>query len=283
MPTARRPPCSYSYEELVALPFNPYKLEGPGSLYFPLRGTTTSDIDAFIDGTPAHSSAIRRAGDQSRRTTESFTRSPTWGDLKGFKKLVEEVFLDLGVPLVCNSVTERNAKTIRRAMLGTPGTSASRLLEYAYNDFSIALVAQGLNSTMNATHFFNKSSDWFNLWNFNASNTGFAGFIQLQNADGSWFFDSRFDRNGVCFARTTAARCSGIWIVSWIWQVLVQAMGGADTFRSVGLVSLYLTLNIKDVGDEPGFLPTYLYNYVGQPVKLSTGWTPRLHNTTNTR
>ncbi|KAJ7699471.1 glycosyl hydrolase family 92-domain-containing protein [Mycena olivaceomarginata] len=83
----------------------------------------------------------------------------------------------------------RTMRTIRRAMLGTPG--ASRLLEYAYNDFSIALVAQGLNSTTNATHFFNKSSDWFNLWNFNASNTGFAGFIQPRNADGSWFFDSR--------------------------------------------------------------------------------------------
>lgn len=98
---------------------------------------------------------------------------------------------------------------------------------------------------------------------------------------------------------------------------LVQAMGGADTFRSVGLVSRYLILNIKvnlqrspghvllgrfprestnkyiqprefyfvlfqDMGDEPGFreclsklsdllltcsVPTYLYNYVGQPVK----------------
>jgi putative alpha-1,2-mannosidase len=35
------------------------------------------------------------------------------------------------------------------------------------------------------------------LWNFNASNTGFAGFIQPRNADGSWFFDSTFDRNGV--------------------------------------------------------------------------------------
>jgi hypothetical protein len=52
MPTARRPPCSYSYAELVALPSSPYKLEGPGFLYFPLRGTTTSDIDVFLDGTP---------------------------------------------------------------------------------------------------------------------------------------------------------------------------------------------------------------------------------------
>lgn len=51
MPSARRPPCSYSYTELVALPHSPYRLDGPGYLYFPLRGTGTSDIDAFLDGT----------------------------------------------------------------------------------------------------------------------------------------------------------------------------------------------------------------------------------------
>ncbi|KAJ7346186.1 hypothetical protein DFH08DRAFT_810017 [Mycena albidolilacea] len=41
----------YSYTELVALPYSPYKLEGPGHLYFPLCGTATSNIDAFLDGT----------------------------------------------------------------------------------------------------------------------------------------------------------------------------------------------------------------------------------------
>ncbi|KAJ7791508.1 hypothetical protein B0H14DRAFT_2624888 [Mycena olivaceomarginata] len=51
MPTIRRPPCSYSYTELVAHSCSPYKLEGPGCLYFPLRGTEISDIDAFLDGT----------------------------------------------------------------------------------------------------------------------------------------------------------------------------------------------------------------------------------------
>ncbi|KAJ7307790.1 hypothetical protein DFH08DRAFT_824102 [Mycena albidolilacea] len=51
MPAAHRSPCSYSYTELVALPFSPYKLEGLGSLYFPLHGTATSDINVFLDGT----------------------------------------------------------------------------------------------------------------------------------------------------------------------------------------------------------------------------------------
>ncbi|KAJ7745384.1 glycosyl hydrolase family 92-domain-containing protein [Mycena olivaceomarginata] len=153
--------------------------------------------------------------------------------------------------------------------------SASRLLEYAYNDFSIALVAQGLDSTTNATHFFNKSSDWFNLWNFNASNTGFAGFIQPRNADGSWFFDSRFDAMG-CFART---HCSQVFWASGLflgggggefyeassWEYSWYAMGGADTFSA--RLDTFFSAGFHDMGDEPGFLPTYLYNYVGQPVK----------------
>ncbi|KAJ7835908.1 alpha-1,2-mannosidase, putative subfamily [Mycena olivaceomarginata] len=162
--------------------------------------------------------------------------------------------------------------------------STSRLLEYAYNDFSIALVAQGLNSTTNATHFFNKSSDWFNLWNFNASNTGFAGFIQPRNADGSWFFDSRFDRNGVfrpdhcspvfghldCFLGGggefyEASSWEYSWYVPQDMASLVQAMGGADTFSA--RLDTFFSAGFHDMGDEPGFLPTYLYNYVGQPVK----------------
>ncbi|KAJ7301679.1 hypothetical protein DFH08DRAFT_827082 [Mycena albidolilacea] len=69
MPTAPRPPCSYSYAELVALPFSPYKLEGPGFLYFPLRGTATSDIDAFLDGAPL-TQAQFDALDQSRAYRE---------------------------------------------------------------------------------------------------------------------------------------------------------------------------------------------------------------------
>jgi putative alpha-1,2-mannosidase len=75
--------------------------------------------------------------------------------------------------------------------------SASRLLEYAYNDFGIGLVAKGLGKTDDVAHYFNKSGDWFNLWNPNASNTGFSGFIQPRNANGSFFFDPRYDLNNV--------------------------------------------------------------------------------------
>jgi putative alpha-1,2-mannosidase len=75
--------------------------------------------------------------------------------------------------------------------------SASRLIEYAYNDFGIGLVAQGLGKTSDAAHYFSKSGDWFNIWNPNATNSGFKGFLQPRNANGTFFFDPRWDIGGV--------------------------------------------------------------------------------------
>ncbi|KAJ7139402.1 glycosyl hydrolase family 92-domain-containing protein [Mycena epipterygia] len=163
--------------------------------------------------------------------------------------------------------------------------SASRLLEYAYNDFSIALVAQGLGKTDNMTHYFNKSGDWFNLWNPDAANSGFKGFIQPKNPDGSWYFDPRYDTGKVfrpdhcspvfghndCFSGPGGGEFyeASSWEYSWFvpqdMARLVQAMGGPSTFSS--RLDTFFTDGFHDIGDEPGFLPTYLYNYVGQPAK----------------
>ncbi|KAJ7066143.1 alpha-1,2-mannosidase, putative subfamily [Mycena amicta] len=169
---------------------------------------------------------------------------------------------------------------------GGPNTrSASRLLEYAYNDFGIALVAKGLGKTADAQHYFNKSGDWFNIWNPNATNSGFSGFIQPRNADGSWYFDPRYDLNNVfrpdhcspvfghtdCFLNTGGGEFyeASSWEYSWYvpqdMASLVTAIGGPATFSS--RLDAFFADGFHDIGDEPGFLPTYLYNYVGEPAK----------------
>jgi hypothetical protein len=73
------------------------------------------------------------------------------------------------------------------------------LLEYAYNDFSIALVAQGLGKSSDFEHFVQQSGDWSNIWNPKATSTGFSGFIQPRNANGTFFLDPKFDHNGTKF------------------------------------------------------------------------------------
>ncbi|KAJ7509700.1 alpha-1,2-mannosidase, putative subfamily [Mycena galericulata] len=163
--------------------------------------------------------------------------------------------------------------------------SASRLLEYANNDFGIALVAKGLGKASDATHYFDKSGDWFNLWNPNATNSGFSGFIQPRNANGSWYYDPRYDIGDVfrpdhcspvfghtdCFLNPSGGEFyeASSWEYSWFvpqdMAKLVKAIGGPATFSS--RLDAFFTDGFHDIGDEPGFLPTYLYNYVGQPTK----------------
>ncbi|KAJ6480878.1 alpha-1,2-mannosidase, putative subfamily [Mycena sanguinolenta] len=163
--------------------------------------------------------------------------------------------------------------------------SASRLLEYAYNDFGIGLVAQGLGKSADTAHYFAKSGDWFNLWNPNVTNTGFSGFIQPRTANGSFYLDPRFDLNGIfrpdhcspvfghtdCFLNPTGGEFyeASSWEYSWFvpqdMAKLVTAVGGPATFSS--RLDTFFAAGFHDIGDEPGFFPTYLYNYVGQPTK----------------
>ena len=70
------------------------------------------------------------------------------------------------------------------------------MLEYAYNDFSIALVAQGLGRTSDFEYFVNQSGDWENIWNPEANSVGFNGFIQPRNANGTFYLNPEFDLNG---------------------------------------------------------------------------------------
>ncbi|KAF8217054.1 alpha-1,2-mannosidase, putative subfamily [Mycena galopus ATCC 62051] len=163
--------------------------------------------------------------------------------------------------------------------------SASRTLEYAYNDFGIGLVAQGLGKTTDMTHYFEKSGDWFNLWNPNATNTGFSGFIQPRWANGSWYFDPRYDLNDIfrpdhcspefgpddCFLNPTGGEFyeASSWEYSWFvpqdMAKLVKAVGGPATFSS--RLDTFFAARFGSIGDEPGFFPTYAYNYAGQPTK----------------
>ena len=67
-----------------------------------------------------------------------------------------------------------------------PCRSASRTLEYAFNDFAIALVANGLGHADIAAQYQKVSGDWQYLWNPNTTDSGYSGFIQPRYIDGSW-------------------------------------------------------------------------------------------------
>jgi putative alpha-1,2-mannosidase len=77
---------------------------------------------------------------------------------------------------------------------GTMTRSVSRTLEYAYNDFAIAEMANGLGGRRSDVEkYLERSQNWKNLFHkeqkshlFNGSDTGFTGFFQGKYANGTW-------------------------------------------------------------------------------------------------
>jgi predicted alpha-1,2-mannosidase len=157
---------------------------------------------------------------------------------------------------------------LNRGYLTLEGTDrpASKHMEYAANDYAVALLAKGLDKEADYRKYARRAQNWYNLWDVNASDHGFTGFIWPRHRDGSWKAD--FD-----------PLLSGTWGGdnfyegnSWTYSTfvpqdvagLIQASGGNARF--VERMDAFFTLSGRyDVGNEPGFLAPYLYIWAGRP------------------
>ena len=154
----------------------------------------------------------------------------------------------------------------------------SRTMEYSYNDYCIALVANGLNKDSIAKKYFKRSSNWQNIWNPQIKSDGSSGFIWPKNRDGSW--DKKWNVH----------QSEGMrgWLYegnSWEYSLyvphamndLIKKAGGAvaftkrlDTFFTKNSQTFHPWLNdYYNVNNEPGFLTPTLYNYIGKPYKTN--------------
>ena len=59
-------------------------------------------------------------------------------------------------------------------------------MEYAADDFEIALLAKGLGKTAEYQKYLARSGNWKKLWDANFSDGGFKGFIRPRHRDGTW-------------------------------------------------------------------------------------------------
>ncbi len=155
-----------------------------------------------------------------------------------------------------------------RGYLTIEGTDrpASKHMEYAANDYAIALLAKGLGKDDDYRKYSQRASNWKNLWDADAEDHGFKGFIWPRHRDGSWKPD--FD-----------PLLSGTWGSdsfyegnSWTYSTyvphdvegLIRACGGAQRF--VERMDAFFALPDRfDVSNEPGFLAPYLYLWAGRP------------------
>ncbi|CAG8957363.1 hypothetical protein HYFRA_00010789 [Hymenoscyphus fraxineus] len=150
--------------------------------------------------------------------------------------------------------------------------AASRAVEYAYNDFSLSQVANGLEKTDDAAKYFNRSRNWRNHWNPEQTALGFKGFV--------------VPRNETSFLPTDSLGDSGYWgdpyyeATSWDYSFtdihdmakLIEWMGGKEGFYRRLEATFTVGANpnrpndvIFDATNEPTFTVPYLYNYINLP------------------
>ncbi len=154
---------------------------------------------------------------------------------------------------------------------GGPDRPGSRSMEYAANDYAVAVMAKGLHHEADARTFMARAENWKKLWNAEGVDHTEAGdvkgFIWMRHDDGRW--KENFDPHLV-----------GTWYqdnfyeaTTWTYSLyvpqdvraLIEIAGGTAAFKK--RLDLFFASGTRnryryDVGNEPGFLAPYLYNWI---------------------
>jgi len=130
----------------------------------------------------------------------------------------------------------------------------SRTMEYAYNDWAVAQVAQKLGKTDDYNELMARSLNYANVFDPDK------GWVCGRYGDGT--FTDEFDGNGDMFYITEGTPKHYTWYVPHDVEGLMDLMGGEEPFAQ----KLNALINNKEYwhGNEPSHQIPYLFNYVGQ-------------------
>ncbi|MDC6366783.1 MULTISPECIES: GH92 family glycosyl hydrolase [Flavobacteriaceae] len=151
--------------------------------------------------------------------------------------------------------------------------SVSKTLEYAYDDWCIAMFAKDLGKQEDYEYFLKRSQNWKNLYNSKNS------WLQPKNPEGQFVFPFAPKEYSPYYCESNAWQY--YWSVQQDIPGLIAATGGPIRFEqkldsmftlnpvegdklpifSTGMIGQYAH------GNEPSHHVAYLYNYVGQPQK----------------
>lgn len=140
--------------------------------------------------------------------------------------------------------------------------AVSRAIEYSTNDFGLYQIAAGLGKTEEAATYFNRSRNWRNHWNLNATSEGHSGFVVPRQANGSFVPQDPKDCGGCYWGDAYYEDNAWIYSMNAIHDAaeLKKRIGGDERF--VDRLDKLFDLDIFDAGNEPGFTSPYLYNFV---------------------
>jgi predicted alpha-1,2-mannosidase len=141
-------------------------------------------------------------------------------------------------------------------------------MEYAADDFEIALLAKGLGQTGAYNKYLERSANWSRLWDARFTDGGYTGFIRPRHRDGTWL--APFTAMDECTWGGDTFYEGNSWTYSFFVPQdvasLIRMAGGPETFVR-RLDAFFAVPGRYDVGNEPGFLSPYLYIWAGRPDK----------------
>ena len=161
--------------------------------------------------------------------------------------------------------------------------AGNRTIEYAYDDFCLAEVAKGLNRMGEYRRYLKQSANWKNLWR-NIEDHGSMGFIMPKDPAGKWIdsipcemYNGRLNYLPYTPLAQDWPNCVCWWCGffyeagSWEYSLfvpqdvpgLIEKSGGNDAFLK--RLNTLFDKGFYNVGNEPSFLTSCLYHWLGRP------------------
>lgn len=161
--------------------------------------------------------------------------------------------------------------------------AGNRTLEYAYDDYCLATVAQGIDGNQEYERFIKQSDNWLNLWR-DIEDNGSKGFIMPRDANGHWIDSIQCNQSNSIkkyvqytpltleFPACVCWWCGFLYEASsWEYSLsiphdiakLIQKSGGKDAFMK--RLNTFFDKGFYNVGNEPSFLSPNLYHWIGRP------------------
>ncbi|MGV8827896.1 MAG: GH92 family glycosyl hydrolase [Breznakibacter sp.] len=161
--------------------------------------------------------------------------------------------------------------------------AGNRTLEYAYNDYCMAIVARGIKRRGEYWRFIKQADNWLNLWR-DIEDHGSRGFIMPKDAHGKWVdsiqCNAKYGR--VDYVHYTPVMqdwpiCVCWWCGffyeanSWEYSLsvphdvakLISLSGGQEAFEK--RLNTLFDKALYNVANEPSFLSPNLYHWIGRP------------------
>lgn len=165
---------------------------------------------------------------------------------------------------------------------GVFSRSISRTVEYAYNDFCIAEMAQAMGKYDDYEKYLGRSANWLNLYNpdqtsaINGTDTGYRGFLQPRYLNRTFgyqdpIFCSPLNNFTSCYLNEKGHETyeGSSWMYTFFaphdMAALIATLGGPDAF--VRRLDYLHESGLLYIGDEQAFLPVFQYHYAGRPGK----------------